>query len=159
MALADLDIDAITEGDIAAAITEGLWRDCRVAFAPEAYNHPFVKDISSLANTDGGVMLIGIAEKDDVATGFAPLTGSPDTEMRQLAERLHVGITPQVAGVRLRALRLAGGGIVVVLHVPKSQQPPHNVVSPRDPRSTLIYIRVNSGAIELDPRALSDGWF
>jgi predicted HTH transcriptional regulator len=159
MALTDIDIDAITEADLAAAIASGLRQGSRIAFAPEAYRHPFVKDISSLANSEGGLMLIGIAEKDGIAKGFVPLTGNSDTELRQLAERMRDGITPPVPGVRLRAIQLAGGGIVAVLHVPPSKAPPHRVASPRDPRSTLVYVRDNSGASELPTRALSDGWF
>jgi predicted HTH transcriptional regulator len=159
MTLAELDIDAITEADLAAAIAGELRQGSRIAFAPEAYWHPFVKDISSLANSEGGLMLIGIAEKDGIAKGFAPLTGSPDTELRQLAARVLKEITPPVPGVRLRAIQLAGGGIVAVLHVPRSKAVPHRVISPRDPRSTLVYVRDNSGASELPTRALSDGWF
>lgn len=158
MALTDIDIEAITEADLAAAIRERLRVGRDIAFAPEAYKHPFVKDISSLANTAGGLMLVGIEEKGGMAMGFAALTGDPDTEMRQLALRLQE-ITPPVPGVRLKAVRLSGGGIVVVLHVPKSKQPPHRVASPRDPRSTLVYVRDKGAAHELHPRALTDGWF
>jgi predicted HTH transcriptional regulator len=158
MALTDIDIDAITEADLSAAIREGLRVGRDIAFAPEAYKHPFVKDISSLANTRGGLMLIGIAEKNGVATGFVPLTGNPETELQQLALRLRE-IAPPIPGVRLRAIKLAGGGIVVLLHVPASQQAPHRVASPRDPRSTLVYVRDNGAAYALHPRALTDGWF
>jgi predicted HTH transcriptional regulator len=159
MALTDIDIDAVSEADLKAVISAGLRQNCRVAFAAEVYKHPFVKDVSSLANTKGGLMLVGIAEKEGVATGFAPLTGSPDDELRQLAERLRDGIAPPVSGIRLKAVKLAGGGIVAVLHVPASKQAPHRVASPRDPRSTLVYVRDKTGAMELHSRALSDGWF
>ena len=159
MALTDIDIDAITEADLSAAIREGLRVGRDIAFAPEAYKHPFVKDISSLANTRGGLMLVGIDEKDGVAKGFAALTGDPETQMRQLAKRVLEDITPPVPGVRLKAVGLSGGGVVVVLHVPASQQAPHRVASPRDPRSTLVYVRDNGPAYALHPRALTDGWF
>jgi predicted HTH transcriptional regulator len=157
MNLTDIDINAITEDDLKAAIAEGLRLNMMLAFAPEAYNHPFVRDISSLANTGGGLMLVGIAEKDGVAIGFAPLTGSPDAETRDLAARVQSGIVPPVPGVLLRAIRLAGGGFVVALHVPRSRQAPHSVSDPRDIRSTLVYTRVVRGAIKMHPRAV-DEW-
>jgi predicted HTH transcriptional regulator len=157
MALTDIDINAITEADLKAAVAEGLRLSMTLAFTPEAYNHPFVRDISSLANTNGGLMLVGIADKDGVATGFAPLTGNPDAEMRDLATRLQTGIVPPVPGVPLRAIGLAGGGLVVALRVPRSRQAPHSVADPRDARSTLVYTRVVRGAIKMHPRAV-DEW-
>jgi predicted HTH transcriptional regulator len=159
MALTDTDIDTIAEADLTAAIADGLRPGETIAFAPAAYDHPFVKDVSSLANTRGGLMLVGIAEKDGKATGFAPPTGSPRSELQQIEKRLRDGIAPQIAGVRLKAVTLAGGGCVVVLRVPKSDLAPHRVGNPRDPRSPLIYVRGNAGAYELSARAISDGWF
>lgn len=161
MPLTDLDLDAITEADLVAAIGEGLRQGIGIAFAPAAYDHPFVKDVSSLANTRGGLMLVGIEDKDKdgVASGFAALTVNRDTELRDLATRVQTGIAPTIPGVRLRAIELAGGGIVVVLAVPKSKQAPHRVNDPRDPRASrpaLVYIRGARGAIELHPRAVDE---
>ena len=157
MALTDLNIEAITEADLTFAIAEGLRPGAMIAFAPEAYNHPFVRDVSSLANTRGGLMLLGIAEKDGVATGFAPLTGAPETETRDLATRMQTGIVPQVPGVLIRAVKLAGGGIVAALQVPASKLAPHHVGDPRDPRGTLVYMRDGQGlAFKLHPRAIDE---
>lgn len=158
MDLADIDINAITEADLAVAIAEGLRPEKSIAFAPEAYDHPFVRDISSLANTRGGLMLIGIEEKEGIATGFAPLTGNLDKELRELATRVQTGISPLIPGMLLRAIKLAQGGFVVVLYVPKSKQAPHQVSDPRDARSSLVYIRDAQGATRLHPRAV-DEWF
>lgn len=159
MPLEDLELDAITEADLAAAIAEGLKPGLKIAFAPAAYEHPFVKEISSLANTRGGLMLVGIAEKDGVATGFAPLTGSADAELRRLATRVQTGIMPPIPGVLVRSIPLAKGGIVVALQVPASRQRPHRVGDPREARGTLVYMRNGQGrAFELHPRAV-DEWF
>lgn len=157
--LTDLDLDAITEADLVATLDEGLRPGIRMAFAPEAYNHPFVKDVSSLANTRGGLVLIGIADTDGVASGFAALTGSVEAELEQLERRMRDGITPPVDGVRLRVVMLSGGGFVVVLAVPRSKHAPHRVNDPRDPRASrpgLVYIRGAQGAIELHPRAVDE---
>lgn len=157
MRLDDIDFDAITEVDLAAAIDDGLRPGMKVAFAPEAYEHPFVKELSSLANTRGGLMLLGIAEKGGVATGFAPLTGSADVELRRLATRVQTGIVPAIPGVLLRAIPLTKGGIVVAFHVPASRQRPHHVGDPREARGTLVYMRDGQGlAYKLHPRAVDE---
>jgi predicted HTH transcriptional regulator len=157
MNLTDIDINAITEDDLKAAIAEGLKPGLKIAFAPAAYEHPFVKEISSLANSRGGLMLLGIAEKDGIATGFAPLTGNADDELRQLATRVQTGITPPIPGVLVKAIKLADGGIVVAFHVPASQRLPHRVGDPRDARGTLVYRRDGQGlAFKLHPRAVDE---
>jgi predicted HTH transcriptional regulator len=159
MALDDAELDAITEADLVAAIADGLRPGKKVAFASAAYEHPFVKEVSSFANTSGGRLIIGIDAKDGSAADFAPLTGSPALELKRLEKRMQDGISPPVAGVRLKAVALARGGFVVVLQVPGSKQPPHRVSDPREPRSTLVYVRGGQGAIKLHPRAVDEwGW-
>ena len=159
MALNDIDFDALGEAELAAAIGEGLRGGIEVAFAPEAFELPFLKEVSSLANTRSGHLLIGIAGQGGVASGFAVLTGSAEDELRRLESLAHTGIAPPVAGLQMKAVSLAGGGFVIVFRVPASRQAPHRIRNPRDARSHLIYARDLSGAYEVHPRALSDGLF
>jgi predicted HTH transcriptional regulator len=159
MALGDIDFDALGEADLVAAIGDGLRCDRHVAFLPAAYEHPFVKEVSSLANTRGGHLLIGIDGEGGVASGFAALTGSAEQELRRLEALAHSGIAPPIAGLQAKAVSLAGGGFVVIFRVPKSRQAPHWVGNPRDRRSRLIYARSLWGAWEVPGRALSDGLF
>jgi len=159
MALKDVDFDALGEADLAAAIGDGLRRGIEVAFQPAAFEHPFVKDVSSLANTRGGHLLIGIGGQGGVASGFATLPGNAERELRRLEELVHTGIAPPIAGLQAKAVSLAGGGFVVVFRVPASRQAPHWVRNPRDRRSQVIYARSIWGAYEVPGRALSDGMF
>jgi len=159
MALNDIDFDTLGEADLAAAIGEGLRCGIGVAFAPEAFELPFLKEVSSLANTRGGHVLIGIDGTGGVASGFAALSGSAKDELRRLETLAHTGIAPPIAGLQAKAVNLAGGGFVVVIRVPASRQAPHRIRNPRDARSHLIYARDLSGAYEVHPRALSDGLF
>jgi predicted HTH transcriptional regulator len=124
MALGDIDFGALGERDLAAAIGEGLRRGIEVAFQPSAFEHPFLKEVSSLANTRGGHLLIGIDGNGGVASGFAALTGSAEHELRRLESLAQTGIAPPVAGLQAKAVSLAGGGFVVVIRVPASRQAP-----------------------------------
>jgi predicted HTH transcriptional regulator len=159
MALGDIDFDTLGEADLTAALGEGLRRGIEVAFHPAAFEHPFVKEISSLANTRGGHLLIGVDDNGGVASGFAALTGSAEHELRRLESLARTGIAPPIAGLQAKAVRLEGGGFVVVFRVPASRQAPHWVRNPRDPRSQVIYARSLWGACEVPGRALSDGLF
>jgi predicted HTH transcriptional regulator len=159
MALGDIDFDALGETDLVSAVGEGLRCGMDVAFAPEAFELPLLKEVSSLANTRGGHVLIGIDGKGGVALGFAALTGSAADEVRRLEGLAHTGIAPPIAGLQMKAVSLPGGGFVVVVRVPASPQAPHRVRNPRDARSPLIYARNLQGAYEVSGRALSDGLF
>jgi predicted HTH transcriptional regulator len=159
MALNDIDFDALGEAELAAAIGEGLRCGIEVAFAPEAFELPFLKEVASLANTRGGHLLIGIDGKGGVASGFAALTGSAEDELRRLVNLAHTGIAPPIAGLQAKAVSLAGGGFVIVIRVPASRHAPHYTRNPRTGRCSLIYARNLWGAYEVHPRALSDGLF
>jgi predicted HTH transcriptional regulator len=159
MPLRDINFDVLGESDLAAAIGEGLRCSIDVAFAPEAFELPFLKEVSSLANTRGGHVLIGIDGKGGVASGFAALTGNAADEVRRLADLAHTGIAPPIAGLQMKAVSLSCGGFVVVVRVPTSRQAPHRVRNPRDARSTLMYARNMQGVYEVSGRALSDGLF
>src|SRR5215470_7619007 len=153
MALNDIDFDALGETELAAAIGEGLRCGREIAFTPAAFEHPFLKAVSSLANTRGGHLLVGIADQGGVASGFAALTGSAEHELRRLDSLARTGIAPSIAGLHAKAVSLAGGGFVIVMRVPASRQAPHRVRNPRDARSQLIYARNLQGAYEVDGRA------
>ena len=72
-----LNFDDASEADLAALIRDGARRGTAIEFQPLVYDNHFRREVSSFANTCGGYLLIGIAEKNGVATGFAPLSGSP----------------------------------------------------------------------------------
>jgi predicted HTH transcriptional regulator len=152
----DLNFDGISEADLAALIRDGARREIALEIQPLVYDNHFRREVSSFANSRGGHLLIGIAEKNGVATGFAPLSGGPREELARLDQLLREGITPPVAGVRMKAVSLAAGGFVVVVHIPKSREPPHRVRHPRDPRGTVVYTRDSRGPLELHPRAVDE---
>jgi predicted HTH transcriptional regulator len=157
MALGAIDFDALGETDLASAIGEGLRCGIDVAFAREAFEQPFLREVSSLANTRGGHVLIGIDAKGGVASGFAALTGSAEDEVRRLANLAHTGIAPPIAGLQIKPVSLAGKGFIVVVRVPASRQAPHHMRNPRSGRLSLFYARNQWGAAEVSDRALADG--
>lgn len=89
----------------------------------------FVKDISALANTDGGDILFGV---DEVGGLIADIPGvelpDVDGELLRLQQAILHGISPRPFGIDMHAVPLANGRHVLVVRVPKSWSGPHMVV-------------------------------
>jgi len=104
------------------------------------------KDIAAMANTAGGIILLGIEETDGVAAGFAPLALDEADEQRY-RQIVANGVFPLP---RFDLLRVADPGDatrgVLVILVPKSPLAPHAVVKddslryPRRHGSTTLYL-------------------
>lgn len=90
--------------------------------------HELLKDVSALANGDGGDLVFGLEEKDGVAHALIPILGErADALERRLAQVLDAGLEPRVQGLRWQRVGLEDNGYVLVLRVPPSFQGPHSV--------------------------------
>ena len=104
------------------------------------------KDVAALANTSGGVILIGVAEGDGAASGLAPVPFS-DVDERRYRQVAANGVLPLP---RFDLLRVASpsdpaSGVLAIV-VPRSPLAPHAVVVndglryPRRHGSTTLYL-------------------
>jgi len=89
----------------------------------------FAKDVSAMANTGGGHLIIGMQARDGLADALLGMPGfDADRDILQLEQILLTGIEPRIYGLRIRALRLPSSNYVVVIRIPRSFNPPHRVV-------------------------------
>jgi hypothetical protein len=112
----------------------------------------FLYDLSSFANTLGGYLVFGIEETDGLPTAIRGLGGvNPDAEIRRLEEMARDGIRPPVLGLQSVAVPLGSAGIAIVMHIPKSWNPPHQVIYQKAFR---FYARDSNGKYQLDVEEL-----
>lgn len=98
----------------------------------------FAKDAAALANHRGGVLVIGIREKDKVANDLTPITDvEAEKEQRRLSQWLAKYSAPIVAA-DIRDVEATRGGYYLVVVVPRSSQQPHAVLSDNS-RRPLVY--------------------
>jgi predicted HTH transcriptional regulator len=96
----------------------------------------FLKDTSFFANTISGHLIIGMEETDGVPTKITPISGlEADKEVQRLESMMRDGITPRIPGIRMRAVSIASGGFVIVIRIPRSSNPPHQVTARNTNRS------------------------
>jgi hypothetical protein len=86
----------------------------------------FLKDVSAMANCEGGDLVYGIAEGNDGAGEVTPIVGTTaddaDRRFRQMLDTLE----PRIQGVQTRAVSL-DAGFVLVVRVPASFDGPHSI--------------------------------
>src|SRR5262249_17700390 len=150
MALSSINFDSIAETHLTEQISAGVPEGVLVDYKREIYGKSdndvkeFLKDVSSFANTSGGHLIIGIDETAGIPSAITPLTGDADRDLQRLENLARDGIEPRISGLRMRAVAVHGG-YVIILRIPKSWSPPHRVSA----RSTnRIYGRNSAGAYE-----------
>ncbi len=134
MSLRDILLDKITQANLDALIATGVPESPVIDYKRDLYGssdsekREFLADISSFANTLGGDIVIGMGESGGLPTSFAPLTGDADAETRRLESIALTGLEPRIANLRIRAVPISDGYVMVV-RVPRSFAPPHRVVA------------------------------
>lgn len=84
------------------------------------------KDVSSFANSDGGVIIYGVLEKDHKADSLSFIDGDSITK-EWLEQVINDGIQRRIDGIRIHSIRFDNeiGRTVYVLEIPVSPLAPH----------------------------------
>jgi predicted HTH transcriptional regulator len=90
----------------------------------------FAKDVSAMANTIGGHLVIGMDGTGGVPAALGGIGAEidPDEQVRRLESIARDGLKARLPGLQVRAVPLAGGRHAIVVRVPSSLNPPHRVV-------------------------------
>jgi len=150
--LSATDPAALTISDFETLVTAEVAESASLEFKSEPYSgdhegtREFLKDVTSLANTNGGTLIIGVAETGGVASAVQPIT-EPDADRhrQRLESLLQSAVEPRLFGVRMAAVPHPDGGHLLVLRVPRSSQPPHRVTARN---SNRFWLRSSAGAYE-----------
>ena len=144
-------IDEIRKADLEALI--GIARESKTlefkAELPRKIDGelvPFIAGVSSLANTDGGDLAIGVVERAGIATSVPGIPISNLDEVKlQLEQALTNGLEPRLPRVDIAAIECGDDRHVLVVRVPRSWVGPHRVKS-----NDRFYGRNSGGRYPLD---------
>jgi hypothetical protein len=158
VALLNVSFDAVSEAHLQDLVSTGVPEGVLIEYKRTTYGgsdadvKEYLKDVSSFANTHGGDLIIGIEEKEGVAEKVVGLSGvDADKELQRLESLARDGIEPRIVGIRMKPVSVTGGGVVFLIRVPKSWNPPHRVNARNTNR---IYARNSAGAYELSVEEL-----
>lgn len=116
---------------VANRVEEGQFVEFKSALPGRADKgkHEFLKDVTALANAEGGQILFGIREEMGAAAGISALVvDDKDGESRRLLQMLDSQVEPRLRGVSLNWLTHEDGDILI-LNVPKSYYGPHRFLA------------------------------
>ncbi len=88
------------------------------------------KDVTAMANSEGGYILIGVDATDELATGFCSV-GEPERVAESINSICLDFIDPRIRGleVKPRSITCNGNDItLVIIHIPPSEVRPHSIL-------------------------------
>lgn len=151
MSIDKTDFDSIEEKDLQelvdAQVPEGLRLDFKLTCygKSDSEKRELLKDVSALANSHGGHLIIGIEENGGVASNITGVDIDTDAEMLRMEQILRNAIEPPISGIRMRSIPSSSGRKVLLLRIPRSWNPPHRVTAQGTNR---FYIRHSAGVHE-----------
>ena len=135
MALTHIPLERIDQNQLQALLLDGKAAEAlTIEYKRDTYGGnddakaEFLADTSSLANSRGGDLLIGIEAPAGVPTSFAAFTGDPDKERLRLEQMARSGLEPRISNLQTKAVPVASRGWVLIVRVPRSYSAPHRVV-------------------------------
>jgi hypothetical protein len=151
--IADRSLASISAEDLSELVTASAREGARLEFKRDLYawndegTREFLADVSSFANAQGGLLLIGVDEDDGCARELVGLACSVDAEIQRIEAKIQTGIEPRIEGVGVKAIALSDDRWVIVIRVPQSWSKPHMVTFKNLSR---FYSRISSGKYQLD---------
>jgi len=151
MAALPFQVDELTSTHLDALITAEATEGQNLEFKSEPYGQDhdgvreFLKDVTAMANTAGGFLLIGVRDEQGVAKAVSPIV-SPDSDKlkQRLESLLQTAVEPRIFGVRMHPI-IVPGGYVLAIRVPRTATPPHRVTAKS---SNRFWLRSSAGAYE-----------
>ena len=135
MAISAIPLDQVSEVDLQRLVENRVPESITLEYKRDPYGandqakKEWLKDISALANTAGGDLIIGIEEEDGVASRLVGITSTTaDEEILRLEQILQDGLEPRLIGARIHAVPLLASGFVLIVRVLRSWNAPHRVV-------------------------------
>ena len=105
----------------------------------EKRKHEICKDVTAIANAEGGYILIGVYEKDKVAQRFINVS-DVEREAESIYDICHQHIVPRIAKLEVKTRKLRWQGEIfnlIIIHIPFSENRPHGFHS----KGTLNFVK------------------
>ncbi|MDK4728761.1 AlbA family DNA-binding domain-containing protein [Rhizobium phaseoli] len=134
MSLQAVPFSKLSEAEIQRLLDYGVVESIHLDYKRQNYEtsesgrKEFLKDISSMANTLGGDLVIGLSEADGLPQSIIPLGGDRDKDVQRLEQLALHGLEPRIRNLQIKPIALAAGGYLILVRVPRSYVAPHRVI-------------------------------
>lgn len=153
------NLDRVSRQDLFGLVESRVSEDLRLEFKSDAYGgakgiREWCKDISALANTSGGVIILGVSERSGVAESIDGLDQDPDVVANRLEQAVQANIRPRIL-LKRAFVEIDPGRFVCLLGTPRSRTGPHMTMADGDKR---FYKRANTDTVAMDVDELRNAY-
>lgn len=134
-------IENITQEDIQSLVQNRVSESRTLEYKRDLYTEnerkkkDFLIDVSALANTAGGYLIIGIKEEKGVPQSIEGVEIPDFDKLKQQFENLlGMSVDPPIRGVEFHAIDMEDNKKVLIIEVPRSYSRPHAVIYNQHPR-------------------------
>ncbi len=159
MAIDHKSLSQLTQDDLQDLVESQVAENIRLEYKRDLYGQndnskkELLKDVSALANSQGGHLIIGIEEFNGRADAlYGVRCDNPDDETLRMEQVIRSGVEPNIAGIRIRYIKLTNPEsnarrFLFIICIPQSNYPPHRVIINNHNR---FYLRNSAGVHEPD---------
>lgn len=141
------------EGLIKNEVEESLYLDYKEARAlakTDKARLDITKDVSSFANSDGGIIVYGVSEQGAKPKEVTPIDGSEFA--KEWLENIIQQIQPRIDGIKIFPIRIEGDikRSIYVVQIPRSANAPHMA------KDNRYYKRINFQSLPMEDYEIKD---
>ncbi|TGE93110.1 hypothetical protein C9417_27005 [Rhizobium sp. SEMIA 4088] len=133
------EFDDIALSDLQALVEEGIPEGRQLEFKRDHYGRKdedrreFAADVSAMANAVGGYLVIGLDERNGIASDVSGVaTPDPDGLVRAVSDTIRTSFEPPILEFRVKWIAIEGERGVLVIKMARSwSAPPPSKPSPR----------------------------
>jgi len=125
-------IQNIDENDINNLISNQVVESLRLEYKSRAYGNSdndireMLKDISSIANSYGGYLIIGINENNNIPTNTVNVPNI-ETERDRMQSSCLSNLSPRINSIKFKIIELSNHDKILIIFIPRSVNSPHMV--------------------------------
>lgn len=112
--------------------------------------HEIAKDISAFANSDGGILIYGIIEKDNLPIGKDNGVDHTKFSRETFEQIISSNITPRIDSIRIVPIPISTKTSIYVVEIPKSERAPHQAPDKK------YYKRFNFQSVGMEDYEIND---
>ena len=129
------------------------YKDDKALQTNDKGKNEITKDVSSFANSDGGIIVYGLSEKNHIPTAISTFDGNAFTKER--LDQIISNIQPHIKGVKIYPIRVEGdiSRSIYVVKIPRSSVAPHMATDHK------YYKRNNFQSIAMEDYEVRDLFF
>jgi hypothetical protein len=116
----------------------------------KAKRYEIAKDVSAFANSDGGILIYGIIENNNLPAGKDSGVDHTKYSREWLEQIISSNITPRIDGIRIAPIPVSADRSIYAVEIPKSFRAPHQAPDKK------YYKRFNFQSVPMEDYEIND---